>query len=125
MEMPKNPKFLLLDAEYGMIYLKIIKATMKTRIQTIRVSFWVMLGIAIVLTNLALNRTQGILQEATATSAVQTSTIAATAEADDGAGSTDGIMIVAVVIVLVVIIPILLKRQVWVNGKRNQKAPPS
>jgi hypothetical protein len=34
-------------------------------------------------------------------------------------------MIVAVVIVLVVIIPILLKRQVWVNGKRNQKAPPS
>lgn len=98
---------------------------MKTNIHTIRVSFWIMLGIALLLTNLALNHTQPTLQELTVTSAVETGTVVATAEVDPGAGSTDGIMIVAVAIVLIVIIPILLKRRAWENGKRNKAAPPS
>jgi hypothetical protein len=108
-----------------MIYLKIINAAMKTNVQTIRVSLWVMLGIAILLTNLALNRTSQITQAASATSAIQTSTVVATQNTvDDEAGSTDWIMLVAVVIVLIVIIPILLKRRAWENGKRNRTAPP-
>lgn len=98
---------------------------MKTIKQTIRVSFWVILGIALLLTNLALNRTSRIIQESTATPAIQTGTIVATEEKPDEAGSTDGIMIVAVVVVLVVIIPILLKRDAWKNGKRNRITTPS
>jgi ABC-type Na+ efflux pump permease subunit len=107
-----------------MIYLKIIHATMKIKIQTIRVSFWIILGIAILLTNLALNRTSGMLQESTATPAIQADTVVATEEARNEAGSTNWIMLMAVVIVLIVIIPILLKRQAWENGKRNKTAPP-
>ena len=96
---------------------------MKTKIQIIRVSFWVILGIAILLTNLALNRASRIIQESTATLAIQTGTVVVTEEAqDDEAGSTDWIMLVAVVIVLILIIPMMLKRQAWENGKRNKSA---
>jgi len=108
-----------------MIYLKIINAIMKTKMHTVRVTLWAMLGIAILLINLALDRTLPMTQESTAIPATQTGTIVAATGAQDGVGSTDGIMIMAVVIVLVVIIPILLKRRAWENGKRNRTAPPS
>jgi hypothetical protein len=102
-----------------MIYLKIINATMKTKVQTARVSFWILLGIAVLAANLALNRTSPTAQEATATTTIQTGTIVAATGTQTEAGSTDGIMFVAVVIVLIVIIPILLKRRAWENGKRK------
>jgi hypothetical protein len=108
-----------------MIYLKINNANMKTKTHTIRVIFWAMLGIAILLTNLALNPTSAMVQESTVTPITREGTVVVTAEAQVEAGSTDGIMIVAVMIVLIVIIPILLKRQEWENGKRNRTAPPS
>ena len=108
-----------------MIYLKINKAVMKTKMHTVRVTFWVMLGIAILLTNLALNRRSPTAQQSTAALAIQTSTIAVETGTQNEAGSTDEIMIVAVIIVLIVIIPILLKRRTWENGKRNRTAPPS
>lgn len=108
-----------------MIYLKIIHATMKTKTQTIHVSFWIILGIGILLTNLALNRTSRMLQEPNATPVIQAGTVVATEEArDEETGSTNWIMLVAVLIVLIVIIPILLKRQAWLNGKRDKTAPP-
>jgi hypothetical protein len=107
-----------------MIYLKINDANMKTKTHTVRVAFWAMLGIAILLTNLALSRTSPMIQESTVTPVTREGTVVVTAEAQEEAGSTDGIMIVAVVIVLIVIIPILLKRQAWENGKRNRTAPP-
>lgn len=108
-----------------MIYLKIIHATMKIKTQTIHVTFLMILGVGILLTNLALNRTSRMLQGPNATPAIQAGTVVATEEAtDDEAGSTNWIMLVAVVIVLIVIIPILLKRQAWLNGKRNKTAPP-
>jgi len=97
---------------------------MKTKDKIIRVSFWVILGIAILLTNLGLNRTGPLAQEATAIS-TQTGTIVAETGTRSEAGSTDGIMLVALVIVLIVIVPILLKRQEWINGKKNKTAPPS
>ena len=104
-----------------MLYLKFNKATMKIQSRTMRVAFWVMLGLAILLTSLALNRTPPVAQGATATATIQAGTTVPTAGAQDrdDAGSTDGIMITAVLIVLIVIIPILLKRQVWANGKRK------
>jgi hypothetical protein len=107
----------LWDAERGMLYLKSNKATMKTGSQTFRIAVWVMLGIAISLSSLALNHPLPLVQEATATPTVLTTTITATAEARSDAGSTDGIMLMAVVIVLIVVIPILLRWQAWSNGK--------
>lgn len=108
-----------------MIYLKIIHSTMKTYLQTVRASFWIILGIVILFTNLALNRTsQRMAQEATTTPAAEMGTIVAEAEAQSEAGSTDGIMFVAVIIVLIVILPILFRRQVWENGDRHRTAPP-
>jgi len=92
---------------------------MKTKSKNIRIAFWIMLGIAIAFTILALNRPSPIAQEATATPTRQTDTIVAAAEAVEDVGSTDGIMLMAVVIVLIVIIPILLRRQAWSNGKRK------
>ena len=102
-----------------MIYLKINNAMMKTKMHTVRATFWAMLGIAILFINLALNRTAPITQESTVTPATQTGTIAADSGIQNEAGSTDEIMIVAVVIVLIVIIPILLKWGAWENGKRK------
>jgi uncharacterized membrane protein len=96
-----------------MIYLKIIRAIMKTGIKIARIIFWLILGIAILLTNLALNSPSSFLQKATATPTSQAGA------GGEGAGSTDGIMIVSVLIVLIVIIPILLRRQVWENGKKK------
>jgi hypothetical protein len=97
---------------------------MKTKMHSMRVSFWVILGIAIIVTNLALIRPTS-LYNSTAPPVAQTGTIVATQEAQSEVGSTDGIMIVAVVIVLIVIIPILLMRRSWENGKENRKTPPS
>jgi FtsH-binding integral membrane protein len=105
----------------SMLYLKSNKAAMKIQSQTMRIAFWVMLGLAILFTSLALNRTPPVAQGTTATPTIQAGmTVAATGAHDrDDVGSTDGIMIVAVLIVLIVIIPILLKRQVWAKGTRK------
>ena len=123
-QFPKESKFCL-DEKYGMIYLKIINAAMKTIGQTIRVSLWVILGIAILLNNLAFNQASQLTQAASDSPAIQTGTVVATqSTVDDEAGSTDWIMLIAVVIVLIVITPILLKRRAWENGKRNRTVPP-
>ena len=92
---------------------------MKTKSKNIRIAFWVLLGIAIAFTSLALNRPSPMAQEATATPTVMADSIDTAAEVVEDAGSTDGIMLMAVVIVLIVIIPILLRRQAWSNGKRK------
>ena len=106
------------DAERGMLYLKSNIAIMKKRSQTFRIAIWVMLGITILLSSLALTHPLPLVQEATAAPTVLTTTAATpTAEARSDAGSTDGIMLMAVVIVLIVIIPILLRRRAWSNGK--------
>ena len=93
------------------------KLPMKIHSQAIRVAFWVLLGGALLITSLALNRPQPQSKEATATPTTLTEGIGTTAEARDEAGSTDGIMLMAVVIVLIVIIPILLRRKAWSNGR--------
>jgi hypothetical protein len=90
---------------------------MKTQSQTIRVGFWVLLGVAILFISLALNRPLLLAQEATATPTLLTDTISATVEASNDVGSTDGIMLLGVVIMLIVIIPILLRRRAWSNGR--------
>ena len=101
-----------------MLYLKSNIAIMKKRSQTFRIAIWVMLGITILLSSLALTHPLPLVQEATAAPTVLTTTAATpTAEARSDVGSTDGIMLMAVVIVLIVIIPILLRRRAWSNGK--------
>lgn len=92
---------------------------MKTNSQTIRIAFWILLGVAISFTSLALTRPLPMTQGATTTPTVLTDSIVSAAEAREDGGSTDGIMLVALVIVLIVIIPILLKRRAWSNGKRK------
>lgn len=84
-----------------------------------RIAFWIVLGITIAFTSLALNRTIPSAQDATATPAQQSDTIVATAEAVDHAGSTDEIMLVATFIVVIIIAPILLRRKAWSNGRRK------
>ena len=78
-----------------------------------------MLGLAITFTSLALTRPLPATQEATITPTVTADANVAAAEALEGVGSTDGIMLMAVVIVLIVIVPILLRRRAWSNGKRK------
>ena len=92
---------------------------MKTKSKNIRIAFWVIFGLAIVFTSLALNRPLPMVQEATATPTLSTDVITAASDAVEDAGSTDEIMLMAVVIVLIVIIPILLRRKAWSNGKRK------
>ena len=94
--------------------------TMRIKSTNIRIAFWVLLGLAISFTSLALNRPVPLAQDSTATPTLQEGTVVATAGVVKGVGSTDGIMLMAVVIVLIVIIPILLKRQVWSNGKEKK-----
>ena len=92
---------------------------MRIKSTNIRIAFWVLLGLVLSFTSLALNRPVPLAQVASATPTLQVD--AATTEVVvEGVGSTDGIMLMAVVIVLIVIIPILLKRQVWSNGKENK-----
>ena len=91
--------------------------TMKTKSQTIRIVFWVLLGVAILASNLALNRPLPLAQDTTVTPTAQVGTRNTAGEARGDVGSTDGIMIIAVVIVLIIIIPILLRRKAWSNGK--------
>lgn len=100
-----------------MLYLVFDKAPMKIKTQTIRIAFWILLGVTIAFASLALNRPLPPAQDTNATPTLQEGTDLVTPEAREDVGSTDGIMLVAVVIVLIVIIPILLKRQAWSNGK--------
>jgi len=93
---------------------------MKIKANTIRSAFWIILGVTILFTSLALTRTRPEVQDATATPVTQKGTVVATADVQGGAGSTDGIVVVAAVIVMIVIIPILLRRQVWTNGRRKR-----
>jgi hypothetical protein len=90
---------------------------MKLRTQTVRIALWVLLGIVIAFTSLALNRPASFAQEGTATPTALTDKLNARAEARDEAGSTDGIMLMAIVIVMIVIIPILIRRKAWTNGR--------
>ena len=92
---------------------------MKKKSQTIRIAFWITLGLAISFTSLALIRPLPIAQEATSTPTALTDTIVSAAETREDVGSTDGIVLIATLIVLIVIVPILLRRQVWSNGKRK------
>jgi len=111
----KNP---LWDAKQGVLYLKSNIAIMKTGSQTFRIASWVMLGIVISLSSLALTRPLPLVQEITITpTPMTTTTTIATPEVRPDVGSTDGIMLMAVVIVLIVIVPILLRRNAWSNGK--------
>ena len=92
---------------------------MRINSKTIRIAFWILLGIAILASSLAFNRSLPQTQDTTATPASQSGTLTAEAEVLDEVGSTDGSMFMAVVIVLIVIIPILLRRQDWSNGKQK------
>ena len=93
---------------------------MKIKAHTIRSAFWIILGVTILFTSLALTRTRPEIQNATATAITQAGTVVATEDVQGGAGSTDGIVVVAAVIVMIVIIPILLRRQAWLNGRRKK-----
>ena len=92
---------------------------MRTTSPTFRITFLVLLGTAILVSGLALNRPSPPAQDATATTTAQTGTLTAEARTREDVSSTDWIMFMAVVIVLVVIVPILLKRQAWAAGKRK------
>ena len=121
-EILRKSEISLGDAERGMLYLESNIAIMKTRSQTFRIAIWVILGITISLSSLALTRPLPLVQEATTAPTVLTTTVATpVAEVRSDAGSTDGIMLIAVVIVLIVIIPILLRRRTWSNGKGKNK----
>lgn len=89
---------------------------MKIMSKHIRIAFWILLGSAIALTSLALNRPFQTLQTPTPT--VITDTIEAGVDVQKAFGSTDGIMFMAVIIVLIIISPILLRWRAWANGKR-------
>jgi hypothetical protein len=93
---------------------------MKTKSPTVRTAFWVLVGIALSLSSLAINRPFPPAQNGAATPTAQIGTIVAEADAREAVGSTDGIMVMAVVIVLIVIIPILLQRKAWSNGNRKK-----
>ena len=93
---------------------------MKNKSQTVRAAFWVLLGVAILVSGLALNRPLPAAQNETAIPALESSTVIATAEAVEEVGSTDGIIFMASIIVLIIISPILLKRKAWSNGKRKK-----
>ena len=84
-----------------------------------RIVLWVMLGLTIAFISMALNRSLPSAQETTSAPLTLAGTITPAEESREEAGATDGIMIIAVVIVLIIIIPILLKRQMWSNGKRK------
>jgi len=92
---------------------------MKTKSQFIHTAFWVLLGIGILMSSLALNRQLPTAQDTTSTPTAQIDVISTDAETHEDVGSTDGIMILAVAIVLIIITPILLKRQIWSNGKHK------
>jgi len=94
--------------------------TMKIKSKNIRIAFWIVLGLSITFTSLALSRPQPAIQDTNATPTVMADSISATAEARGNLGSTDGIMLMAVVIVLIIIVPILLRRQTWANGKQKK-----
>ena len=85
--------------------------------QSVRVAFWIFLGIAILVSGLALNRPLPAAQNGAAAPDLQAGTIVATAEAVEDLGSTDEIMLVAALIVLIIITPILIRRKAWSNGK--------
>jgi len=92
---------------------------MRIKSHTIRIAFYVVLGLAVAFVNLALTRPAHVTQAVTATPTAFADTIISVAEAKGDIGSTDGIVLVAVLIVLIIIIPILFRRQAWSNGKRN------
>jgi len=107
------------DVDFGMIYLAINRYIMKLNSQTIRIVFWIILGIAILLSGLGLSGPLPVAQDATPTPTIISDTIISAAEAREDAGSTDGIVLIAAIIVLIVIVPILLRRQAWSNRKRK------
>lgn len=93
---------------------------MNTHSHPIRLVLWFLLGVALALTSLALNRPFPQAQGDAVTPAALTATSAAPAQSRADVGSTDGIVLMAVIIVLVVLAPILLRRRDWENGRRQK-----
>jgi surface polysaccharide O-acyltransferase-like enzyme len=86
-----------------------------------RYLFWIILGIAIGITNQAISHPRPFLQAYSVTPTFLPVTLEATLETRQDVGSTDGIVLVAVIIVLIVIIPILIRRKAWSTGGRKRK----
>ncbi|MFZ5911066.1 MAG: hypothetical protein ACOYYU_13725 [Chloroflexota bacterium] len=94
---------------------------MNTHPHPIRLVLWFLLGVALALTSLALNRPfPQALGDAAVTPTALTATAQAGSQARADAGSTDGIVLMAVIIVILVILPILLRHKEWGNGRRQK-----
>lgn len=91
---------------------------MNTPPHPIRLVFWLLLGGALSLTNLALAPPLPMAQSGAVTPAV--SMLASDKQPPNDVGSTDGIVLMAVIIVLIVLTPILLRRKDWKNGKQQK-----
>jgi len=93
---------------------------MNTHPHPIRLVFWFLLGVALALTSLALNRPFPQAQGGAVTPTALAATAQAGSQARADAGSTDGIVLMAVIIVILVILPILFRHKEWENGRRQK-----
>jgi hypothetical protein len=94
---------------------------MNTHSHPTRLVLWFLLGVALALASLALNRPFPQAQGGAAvTPAALTATAPAASQARADAGSTDGIVLMAVIIVILVILPILFRHKEWENGRRQK-----
>ena len=87
----------------------------------VRIIFWILVGVILTTSSLALRDSENVGQESTGTpTAVTPPATNPTPGARQELGSTDEIVLITSVIVLIIAIPILLRRQVWLNGKRKK-----
>ncbi|MDK1028297.1 MAG: hypothetical protein QGD96_03075 [Anaerolineae bacterium] len=87
----------------------------------VRIVFWILVGVILTTSSLALRDSERVGQEATGTqTAVTPPATTPTPGVRHELGSTDEIVLITSVIVLIIAVPILLRRQVWLNGKRKK-----
>jgi len=106
-----------------MLYYPLNKVTMRMPALFSRQTLWVILGLALGFSSLAIAPHTPLAQSATTTPVLATQAIETTFETQQDLGSTDGIVFLAVVIVLIVVLPILLRRSTWSQLPQRKKEP--
>jgi len=96
---------------------------MKTSSRSNNIGLWILAGVVIIMTAIALTIPMSPAQNRSAAGAM-VGTVSSTPQPDSEVGSTDGIVMLAALIALIITIPIILHWKDWIRNNNNKTAPP-
>jgi membrane protein YdbS with pleckstrin-like domain len=93
---------------------------MKTFSTSTRVVIWILAGVVVIMTAIALTIPTFPYQNS-ATAGAMLGTVSSTPQPDSEVGSTDGIVMLAAIITLIITVPIILRWKDWARKDKKDR----